>query len=123
MKTRTILSAVLLVAFVAVCAYAADISGKWTAESQGRNGQTMTTTFTFKQSGETLEGTVSGRRGDTPITDGKVTGDNVSFVVVRSFNGNEFKQTYTGTISGNEINFKVQMGDRPPREMTAKKAE
>jgi hypothetical protein len=123
MKLRTLLSAVLLFALVAVYAYAADITGKWTAEYQGRNG-TMTTTFNFKQTGEKLEGTVSGRQSDTPITDGKVTGDDVSFVVVRNFNGNEFKQTYTGTVSGNEIKFKIEMGgDRPAREMTAKKAE
>ena len=51
----------LVVALLAcgMAALAADVTGKWTAQVPGRQGQTRETTFTFKQDGETLTGTVS----------------------------------------------------------------
>jgi hypothetical protein len=114
---------VVLVSFlVAVSAFAADVSGKWTAETQGRDGQTMTATFDLKAEGSTLTGTVSGRMGETKITNGKVDGDNISFDVVREFNGNSFTQHYTGTFSGDTIKFKVEGSRGPAREMTARRA-
>jgi hypothetical protein len=51
----------LLSCLMAVAAFAADVNGKWTAEMQGRDGQTMTTTFNLKADGSALTGTVSGR--------------------------------------------------------------
>jgi hypothetical protein len=87
-------------------------------------------TFNFKQSGETLTGTVASQRGDQEISAGKVTGDSVSFVTVMSFGGNEMKMLYKGTIAGNEIKFTRTMeggggggrGPMPPTEFVAKKA-
>jgi hypothetical protein len=113
--------------FVATVAmWAADPSGKWTAEIQGRNGNTMTITMNLKADGNTLSGTVSGRNGDTNISDGKVDGDNISFSVVREFNGNQFKQNYTGKLDGDTIHFTIKMeggmGGGRERAMDAKRA-
>ncbi len=116
------LRALLLGCLLAVAAFAADVNGKWTAEMEGRNGQTMTIGFNLKADGNTLTGTVSGRMGDTAISNGKVDGDNVSFDVVREFNGNSFTQHYTGKLSGDTIQFKVEGSRGPAREMTAKRA-
>ena len=63
-----------ILTLLAVTATAADVTGKWTAQVPGREGQTREVTFTFKQAGEALTGTMTGRQGDIPITDGKVTG-------------------------------------------------
>jgi hypothetical protein len=115
----------MLSCILAVAAFAADVNGKWTAEVQGRGGNTMTTTFNFKNDGGTLTGTVAGGRGgEAQITNGKVDGDNVSFDVVREFNGNSVTLHYTGTISGDEIKFKMerQGGEGPAREFTAKRS-
>jgi hypothetical protein len=103
---------------------AADISGKWTAQVPGRDGQTRETTFTFKVEGEKLTGTTSGRAGDVPITDGTVKGDAIAFTVVMNFQGNEVKLLYKGTVAGEEIKFTRQRegGDQPPAEFVAKKA-
>lgn len=117
MKLRLILMTCLL----AVAAFAADVSGKWTAEMQGRDGQTMTTTFNLKADGGTLTGTVTGMRGDTDISNGKVDGDNVSFDVVREFNGNKMTIHYSGTMSGDTLNLKVET-PRGTRDVTAKRA-
>jgi len=115
---------VSLVGLLAVSALAAEIDGKWKAEYAGRDGQTRTTNFTFKADGEKLTGTVSGRQGDTAISEGKISGDEISFTVVRSFQGEERKMQYKGKISGDEIKLTVQMGpDMPPRDMVAKRVK
>ena len=100
---------------------AADVSGVWVAQVPGRGGQTREATFTFKQDGAALTGTVSGRQGDTPIADGKVDGASISCTVTRSFNGNEVKLLYKGTVSANEIKFTQQREGGEPREFTAKR--
>jgi len=84
---------------------AADFSGKWVAQMPGRDGQTHESTFTFKADGETLTGTISGPRGDTEISDGKISGDQISFSQIMEFNGNTMKILYKGTISGDQITF------------------
>jgi hypothetical protein len=113
---------ILLSCALALAAFAADVTGKWTYEMQGRNGA-MTATLNLKADGSTLTGTVSGRGGETEISDGKIDGDNVSFTVVREFNGNKMTQKYTGTVTGDGIKFKVEIegSDRPAREFVAKK--
>jgi len=114
----------LLAGLLAVAAFAADVTGKWTAETPGRGGRAMQQTITLKADGNTLTGTMSGRGGETAISDGKIDGDNISFSVVREFQGNSMKMNYTGKVSGDTIQFKVQRegGDQPPREFTAKRS-
>jgi hypothetical protein len=112
--------AALLVTFTAM---AADVSGTWTGEQQGRNGP-MTVTLNLKAEGNTLSGTISGRGGETAISDGKIDGDNVSFTVTREFNGNTMKMKYSGTVSGSEMKLKVERegSNQPARELTLKKS-
>jgi hypothetical protein len=103
---------VLLIAVLslfAVAAIAADISGKWTSEQQGRDGTPMVTTYTFKVSGTTLTGTISTQRGDQEISEGKIEGDAISFVVVRTMGDREMKTTYKGKVSGAEIRLTREM--------------
>ena len=103
MKLRITLISCLL----AVAAFAADVSGKWTGEMQGRNGPQQVT-ITLKADGNTLTGTVSGRGGDTQISDGTVNGDTVKFSVTREIQGNSMKTNYTGKIAGDDIKFTVE---------------
>jgi len=107
--------------------WAADVSGKWTAETPGRGGNMMTVNMNLKADGDKLTGTVSGRNGETAITDGKVEGENISFTVVREFNGNKITQHYKGKVSGDTIHFSLTMeggpmGNAPAREFDAKRA-
>ncbi|MBV9265265.1 MAG: hypothetical protein JO061_03765 [Acidobacteriaceae bacterium] len=119
MKIRLVLLSCLLT----VAAIAADVDGKWTAEVQGRNGETMTAVFNLKADGTTLTGTVSsGRMGDAEISNGKIDGDNISFDVVREFNGNSFTRHYKGTVSGDTLKLKVEANRGPSREITAKRS-
>ena len=118
----------LIGCLAAAAMWAADVSGKWTAEMQGRQGNTMTVTMNLKADGDKLTGTVSGRNGnDTDISNGKVDGDKLSFDVVREFNGNSITQHYKGTVNGDTIHFAVtteggNMGGGAAREFDAKRA-
>lgn len=109
----------LAVLALSVVAFAADVTGKWTAQVPGRNGQTRETTFNFKVDGDKLTGTVSGQQGDTPISNGKVSGDVITFVR-ESQRG---KQTFTGTVAGDEIKFKRAMEQGDPQEFVAKRVK
>src|SRR5882724_2025741 len=118
MKMRMILMGVLCAAM----AFAADVTGKWTAETQGQNGP-QTQTFDLKADGAKLTGTVAGARGGpAEITEGKVDGDKVSFKVTRTIQDRTMITIYTGTLAGDELKLsaKVEGMDRPAREMTAK---
>jgi hypothetical protein len=119
----SMLASAALIAVASVSIYAADVTGKWTAQVPGRDGQTREQTFTLKADGEKLTGTVSGMAGDTEIKDGTVKGDDIAFSVVRNFQGQEMKFLYKGKVSAGEIKFTTtrEGGDAPPREFTAKR--
>ena len=124
MKKRILFLSACFVLAGLVQVWAADIDGKWVAQVPGRGGQTRETTFNFKAEGDKLTGTVSGRQGDTPISDGKISGDEISFTVSQSFGGNDIKLIYKGKVAGDEIKFTRtrEGGDQPPQEFTAKKS-
>jgi hypothetical protein len=119
-----ILSAVLVFAGIAL-ALAANVDGKWVAQVPGQGGQTREVTFNFKAEGGKLTGTVSGRQGDTPISDGTIKGDDISFTQTFEVQGNSVKLTYTGKVSGDEIKMtrKREGSDGPAAEFTAKRAK
>ena len=122
---RRIGVAALFFALGTVSALAADFNGKWTADVQGRNGNTQTISFDFHVDGSTLTGKVSTPRGEADITNGKVDGDNISFDQVMNFNGNSFTLNYKGVADGDTIKFTRTFGgggDRPPQEFVAKRA-
>ena len=102
MKTLLCVCAAVMLALTPITARAAtDVSGTWTGEFSGPNGGSgFQITFTFKQDGDKLTGTVLGPQGDPiAISDGTVNGDKISFKV--SFNGMTI--THEGTVNGDEI--------------------
>jgi hypothetical protein len=124
MKRRVLVLSALFVIAAAGLAWAADVNGKWVAQVPGRDGQMRETTFNFKAEGEKLTGTMSGRQGDVPISDGKIKGDEISFTVVLSFQGNEVKLLYKGKVTGDEMKLtRSREGSDQSQEMTAKRAK
>jgi hypothetical protein len=122
-----ILQVTALLGILAVAAVAADVTGKWTGEAPGRDGNAVTNTFQFKVDGAKLTGTLDNGNGSpVEIADGKVDGDTISFHIVRSFGGNDIKIAFKGKVSGAEIKFTRSIegidGAPPPAEFTVKKA-
>src|SRR6266478_4332663 len=132
------LFACALIGVFALSCSSGGINGKWIADLPGRDGQTRQQTFNLKAEGNKLTGTISGRQGDTPISDGEINGDDISFSVTQNFRGNEVKVLYKGKLAGKEIKFtRTREGgnrdggnteggeNQPPQgpmEFTAKKA-
>jgi hypothetical protein len=112
---------VLAVLATAVFAFGADIDGKWVGKLETPNGS-RDVTLKLKADGAKLTGTMSGRQNDSEIQDGKIEGENVSFTVIRNFNGNEIKQNYKGTLKGGELRLQYQMRDNNV-ELTLRRSE
>jgi hypothetical protein len=72
----------LAILFFASALAAADLTGIWIGQFPGRNGETQDIAFQIVQKGETLSGKLYGDYKSTPISEGKVSGDQVSFLVV-----------------------------------------
>ena len=115
MKSVYIRTAVLG-CILAVIAAASDISGKWRAEFTTPDGTQRTNTFAFKVEGDNVTGTVAGSQDETPIKNGKLSGDTLTFTADRPFG----TFTYKGKVSGDEIRFEVQFNDNS-FPMTAKR--
>lgn len=123
MKISRFMCASLFLLLAAAAVFAADVSGKWLAQVPGRGGQAREVTINLKADGGNLTGSVTTMRGDAPISDGKIDGDNISFTQVLEFNGNSVKLIYKGKISGDEIKFtRVREGGEGQQvEFTAKR--
>ena len=86
-----------IMAVFALTASAADVSGTWKATVETPNGA-MESTFVFKVDAGKVTGTATmGQMGESPISEGKVEGDTVSFAVVRQGPNGEFRINYKGT--------------------------
>jgi len=123
MKKLLYLCAALAMTFSAVTARAADVTGTWSAEMKTPDGNSFPLTFTFKQDGDKLTGTVQGPQGDPiDISNGKVNGDSFSFDV--SFNGMTIHHDCTVT-GPDEIKMttKSDSGDFPGMQLTLKRAQ
>jgi hypothetical protein len=79
MRNHRIWLAVLLSLLLCSLAGAADVSGKWKAEFTTQDGTQRVNTFTFKVEGKNVTGTVAGAQDETPIKDGKISGDATGF--------------------------------------------
>jgi len=125
-KLSLLVAGLALALITVVQAAGADVTGKWTAQVPGRNGQTREQTFTFKADGEKLTGNLT--RGDqkTEIKEGSIKNGAVAFVVVRERNGQEFKTKYTGKLDGDTIKgftIRDRNGQEQKREWTANRAK
>jgi len=121
----------LVIMLFAGGAIAADVSGKWIAETSSPSGSTGERIFTFKVSGNKLTGTIINQQttvatfepegqpkmtgklttqsgSPQKISDGNISGDKISFVTVARMGEMEIKTVYSGQISGDEINLTAE---------------
>jgi hypothetical protein len=91
-----------------------DPSGTYIWTMPGRNGgPDRTNTLVLKFEADKLTGKLSvpGRGGaatETEIMDAKLAGAEVSFCVVRTFNGNSMTNKYSGTLADGAIKGKIE---------------
>ena len=136
MRLKMIAVAVSIFCLMAGMALAADITGTWVAEMSGGpggggpGGGGMQITFNFKASGNTFTGTTEAMGNSSPISEGKIDGDKISFVVKVDMGGNAMTINYKGTVAGDEMKLTFSMeggmggpggGEMPPMELVAKR--
>jgi hypothetical protein len=83
----------------------------------------MEQTITFKMEEGKLTGTVKTPSGERQISDGKIKGDEISFVTTIEGSGNKMRMLYKGKISGNEIKFMHGREGGQQREFTVKRID
>jgi hypothetical protein len=105
MSSRVALVAALVV-FAVSSAWAADVTGKWTAKVPGPQGESEIT-LNLKMDGTTVSGTLNNTQapGDVEIKDGKSSGDEISFSLTRRIGNADMKVVWKGMVSGDEIKF------------------
>lgn len=127
MQNRTfhsILFALLIIVACTLPARAADITGTWKAEFDTQIGL-QKYTFTLKQDGTKITGKaisdIEGEKHEVELQEGKLDGDMISFVEMLTFQGNEVRISYKGTVSGDEIKFTRNVADFVTEEFVAKR--
>ena len=89
------------------------------AAAPGAPGGGRAISLWLKADGTRLTGYMSGRNGETPISEGKIEGDHFSFVVVTDYYGEEQRANYSGFLGRPELSITLPaVGDRGPREVT-----
>jgi hypothetical protein len=122
-----ILRSLAALVILAVTALAGDANGKWSAEFDTQIG-VQKYTYEFKADGTKLSGSAKGTAPDgtpfvTEIKEGKVNGDEISFVEMFTFQGQEVRIEYSGKVSGDEIKFTRQVADIATEQFTAKRVQ
>ena len=130
MKNKILSIAAFLLLGLLTSAWAGDLlelgnwilPGNWISKEIGRQG-TVETVFSFKVDGTKLTGTVSDPQGETAISEGKINGDKISFVLIRGSGKSEMRLVYRGTVALNEIKFtlKAPGGTGQPQEFIARR--
>ncbi len=87
----------------------ARVAGTWditVTSQQGENRASMTVT----QTGPTLEGTMATEMGTVQVTDGRVTGERVSFSIAVPISGQTTTILFRGTVAGNRMTGTADLG-------------
>lgn len=110
----------------------ADPAGTWiwtTPPRGGGGGPDRTNSLVIKVEGDKITGKLSapgrgGQAADLEIQDAKMKGDELTFVIVREFNGNSLTNKYSGKIAGDTLKGKIEFernGEPQSRDWEAKR--
>lgn len=119
------LTALAVVALLALSAWAVDVSGTWTMSTPGRDGQMREQDITIAQDGNKIKVTMTmGRPGGESremVGEGTIEGNAIAWAFTfQRPDGQEMKMEYKGTVDGDTMKgTTLRMGNEV--EFTAKK--
>jgi hypothetical protein len=87
---------------------AAAASGTWNTALILGDGNRIEGTLKLKQDGDKLTGATVRNENETPIQDGKIAGDQITFTVIRERDGRKVTAKYKGKITGDTLKGKVE---------------
>jgi hypothetical protein len=120
MFSRTILLAVFGLAFLAA-AWAAGATGKWTATFNTQVGE-QKYTWDLTADGSKLTGKYTSSNGTGVISDGKIQGDDLSWVEMLKFQDMDLRIEYNAKLSGDELKITRKVADVATEEGVAKRS-
>jgi hypothetical protein len=124
MKIRTIPAIALLLVLLTSIAHADGLLGKWTTEFDSQIG-VQKYVLEFKESGDRIVGFATFERsignGSVELKEIKLDGEKVSFSEPLSFDGNEITIRYSGTLTGNEMKLRRDVGEFATEHIVAKR--
>src|SRR5947209_5151883 len=103
--------AVFILLLIAFTVSAADYSGTYKGDLVVSNGK-VENTLVLKMKGTALTGTLTNQYGELPIQGGAVDGQDFYFYVIVKDEGEDFRMVYRGHIFEDEIQFRVEAGER-----------
>jgi hypothetical protein len=117
-------AAIFLTLTATLCAEAADVSGKWKSEFDTQIGH-LKYTYELKADGEKITGKafrdLEGTKTTIELVEGKIKGDEISFVEPIKVQEQEIRIEYKGKLDGDEIKFTRKVGDFVTTEIVAKR--
>ena len=103
-----LLSLLFLIGCTAEVSFAADLTGHWLSKTTSPSGSVRETSLYLTANGETFTGYLSARGNNDAITNGKVSGNALSFDIVRDEFGDEKRYSYTGELAGTTLNLQAK---------------
>lgn len=100
---------ITLIAFSAtLLAQRSNLSGTYKGSGRG-NGESI---LQVQIKGDVATGTLKNQFGQFKLENGSVDGDDLFFIIFIDRDGDHFKMTYRGHSFGDEIQFKIEAGER-----------
>ena len=104
----------LILGFISFSVLAESATGKWNATIEGPQGQ-FSMVFDFAVDGSNLTGSMSNDfMGTTPISDGKINGNDLSFKLNVNTPGGAMTINYKATVKGDEMTMTRTFENPPP---------
>jgi hypothetical protein len=125
MKHKALLAAGLAFMFASSgFVHAADVTGTWKSEFETPVGQ-MKYTYELKADGAKLTGKAirdrDGEKSEVELKEGKIAGDEVSFVETVKIQENDIRIEYKGKVSGDEMKLTRTVGEFGSEDIVAKR--
>ena len=96
-----------LLLFCGAALFGGDLTGIWVGQIPARNGETVDIAFQFTQAGTKLSGKLYGDYKSSPIVEGIVAGELVTFVVLAEEQAgnqiNDSRLRFTGSLKSGEV--------------------
>jgi opacity protein-like surface antigen len=121
MTFRKLLALAVLALAPLTAIYAAGATGKWTATFDTQVGQQQYT-WDLTADGTKLTGKYTSSNGNGEIVDGKINGDELSWVENLKFQDMDLRIEYKAKLTGDQLKLTRKVADVATEEATAKRA-
>jgi hypothetical protein len=112
----------LLMSVTALAIAAADVNGKWQTNLPNPSGP-HPAIFEFHAEGDKVSGKMSTVNGSLPISEGKIVGDKLFFVIEFPAPDRMIRIEHDGLVTHDEIKFTRRIPGEPAQEFTAKRVK